>query len=60
MGACSKTSALRVSTEYLFRKCPKTGGLSRYESIASKLLQLLDENEGFQVYCTGHSLVSVA
>lgn len=43
--------------EYLFiNKCPHDEGKSRYEGIIFSLKNLLKENPGYKVYCTGHSL----
>mmetsp|Transcript_18383 Transcript_18383/g.28385 ORF Transcript_18383/g.28385 Transcript_18383/m.28385 type:complete len:465 (-) Transcript_18383:406-1800(-) len=40
--------------DYLFQK--NKSGVSRFEGISNDVKQLLEQNPGFRVYCTGHSL----
>ncbi|GFH44379.1 hypothetical protein CTEN210_00853 [Chaetoceros tenuissimus] len=43
--------------EYLFKKkCPNDSSKSRIDSILNKVHSLLEENPGYSLYCTGHSL----
>mmetsp|Transcript_53 Transcript_53/g.108 ORF Transcript_53/g.108 Transcript_53/m.108 type:complete len:462 (-) Transcript_53:62-1447(-) len=40
--------------EYLFNK--DDSGMSRFQGISNDVKQLLEQNPGFRLYCTGHSL----
>ena len=48
-----------ITVEYLFgKKCPNNKDKARINSIIDKVHSLLEENPGYSLSCTGHSLVS--